>query len=337
MYCYRCGNKLPEESLFCNRCGTRVRTTPERMRNSNAFESGTGGQPTSSRTLSDARDYLPDYEDAYADSSPVEDEDDDEFDERPRPRPSGRPATRTPRTAGLTELSAGRSLPFNKSKHSPEADDESEYNSYGEFEDDLDETEEEAPEAEWEEDLHDQSDSEIEEANDEENEWMEDDDRPVRRRNRHPHPFRGAGETVIFSINPAFYPVATGYIVSAFTSLAIAAILSFFHVSLWVVFGAAIITFVPSIIRHIRHLHTVFTLTTIKLEISEGLFSKTTRNIPLRHIQDVSVRENFKERMMGIGDIIVDNAAIDSSLILHNVNDPRQYSDLILEQLERWN
>jgi len=25
MYCYRCGNQLPEASLYCNRCGTRVR------------------------------------------------------------------------------------------------------------------------------------------------------------------------------------------------------------------------------------------------------------------------------------------------------------------------
>lgn len=41
--------------------------------------------------------------------------------------------------------------------------------------------------------------------------------------------------------------------------------------------------------------------------------------------------------MLGIGDIIVDTPAMDSKLILNNVNNPRHYADLILEQLERWN
>ena len=365
MYCYRCGNKLPEESLFCNRCGTRVRTTPERMRNSNPFDSRAGGQGSSARRLSEANSYLLEDEGyaasgaANADDWPDEDDladgnaladgdylaDRDKIDDRPRPRPSGKPAARSTRTA---RLPVSRPTPFKKGGASTNSavgrDDEPD----DEFEEELEylpshegheDPDDEADDIDWADEEDDQSDEDDAEPEleDEEPEGEPDVRRPGRRRRSHSHPFRASGETVIFSINPAFHPVAMGYIVSSFISLAIAAILSFFHVSLWVVFGAAIIAFIPSIIKHIRHVHTVFTLTTIKLEISEGLFSKTTRNIPLRHIQDVSVRENFKERMMGIGDIIVDNAAIDSSLILSNVNDPRQYSDLILEQLERWN
>jgi membrane protein YdbS with pleckstrin-like domain len=327
------------------------------MRNSNPFDSRGGGQGSSARRPSEANSYLLEDEGyvassaADADDRPYEEDmpagydlaygddlaDGDKIDDRPRPRPSGKPAARSARTA---RLPVSRPTPYKKGalstnsavRRDDEPDDEFEEEledlpDHEELHDDLDD---EADDIDW-------ADEEDTEPEDEEPEWEPDVRRPGRRRRDHSHPFRATGETVIFSINPAFHPVAMGYIVSSFISLAIAAILSFFHVSLWVVFGAAIIAFIPSIIKHIRHVHTVFTLTTIKLEISEGLFSKTTRNIPLRHIQDVSVRENFKERMMGIGDIIVDNAAIDSSLILSNVNDPRQYSDLILEQLERWN
>jgi uncharacterized membrane protein YdbT with pleckstrin-like domain len=142
---------------------------------------------------------------------------------------------------------------------------------------------------------------------------------------------------VIFSINPAFYPVTSSYVLSIFSALLLAMIISFFNGGFFLAMAIASIAFVPSFIKHIRHIHTIFTLTSIKLEISEGLFSKSTRNIPLRHVQDVAVRENFKERMLGIGDIIVDTPAMDSKLILNNVNNPRHYADLILEQLERWN
>jgi membrane protein YdbS with pleckstrin-like domain len=326
------------------------------MRNSNPFDSRAGGQGSSSRRVSEANSYLLEDEgytaSSAADADDWPDEDDlpygDEIDEQPRPRPSGKPAARSARTA---RLPGNRPTPFKKGPPSTnsavgrddepddEFEEELEYLPSDEGHEDFEDPDDEADDIDWvdeEDDQSDEDDAEPESEN-EEPEWEPDVRRPGRRRRSQSHPFRATGETVIFSINPAFHPVAMGYIVSSFISLAIAAILSFFHVSLWVVFGAAIIAFIPSIIKHIRHLHTVFTLTTIKLEISEGLFSKTTRNIPLRHIQDVSVRENFKERMMGIGDIIVDNAAIDSSLILSNVNDPRQYSDLILEQLERWN
>jgi len=149
-------------------------------------------------------------------------------------------------------------------------------------------------------------------------------------------PYRGPRENVVFSINPAFYPVTSAYIISTFVSLLLAAVVSFLDLGFLVALGGVIISFIPSVIRHIQHVHTIFTLTNVKLEISEGLFSKTTRNIPLRHIQDVSVRENFKERVLGIGDIILDTPSMETRLRLNNVNNPRHYADLIIEQLEKW-
>jgi membrane protein YdbS with pleckstrin-like domain len=144
-------------------------------------------------------------------------------------------------------------------------------------------------------------------------------------------------EQVVFSINPASYPVTTGYLVSSFFAVVLTAGLAYFNVNLLFVLLTAVVTFIPAIVRHIQHIHTVFTLTTFKLEVSTGLLSKKTQNIPLRHIQDVSVRESLSERLLGIGDIIVDAPAMESNTTLSNVREPRRYADLILGQIQRWN
>ena len=265
MFCYRCGNRLPEESIFCNRCGIRLQSTTERMRNSKPFD-----YPVSSA--------------------------DDEVGDAPPRAPRQAPPPRSGR-----RLVEEDPEDFEVEKEWEAVDSP--------FADDFDEEEpEDEPEDEYES---------IEA------------DPPV-------HSYRGPRERVIFSINPAFYPVSSAYVLSTFAALLLVIIIAYFNGGFLLSLGCAMVTFVPSVIKHIRHIHTIFTLTTIKLEISEGLFSKSTRNIPLRHIQDVAVRENFKERLLGIGDIVVDTPSMESRLILNNVNNPRHYADLILEQLERW-
>ncbi len=153
-----------------------------------------------------------------------------------------------------------------------------------------------------------------------------------RTRNQARHP----GEKEIFTIHPTFYPVFAAYFVSVGASLIVAAIVAYLRLSFWVALIFATIFMIPAIMRHIRLVHTVYTLTTTKVEVSAGLFSKISRNIPLQHIQDVSVSETFKERVLGIGDVIIDTAALDTTISLENIHTPRKYADLILDQLQRW-
>ena len=263
MFCYRCGNRLPEASIFCNRCGIRLQTTTERMRNSKPFDIP-------------ASEY-----DRHQDS---------------------------------------RNIAANRAAQRYEVEE-----SLDEFEDsDVDLDPDFEVEDEWE-----SHDAEVDLVDDEEEEEEIEVAPPA-------HSYRGPKERVIFSINPAFYPVSSAYVLSTFVALLLAMIVAYFNGGFLLALGSAMISYVPSVIRHIRHIHTIFTLTSIKLEISEGLFSKSTRNIPLRHIQDVAVRENFKERLLGIGDIVVDTPSMESRLMLNNVKNPRHYADLILEQLERY-
>lgn len=143
-------------------------------------------------------------------------------------------------------------------------------------------------------------------------------------------------EQVIFRINPAFYEVGLTYFWAVALSLILTALIALAKGPLsWAVIGAAVF-FIWPIIRHIEHSHTVYTLTNIKVEIRSGVFSTSTQNIPLRHIQDVTVSETLKERLIGIGDILIDSAALESKVAMNNIRNPRQYADLILEQLQYW-
>jgi uncharacterized membrane protein YdbT with pleckstrin-like domain len=79
-------------------------------------------------------------------------------------------------------------------------------------------------------------------------------------------------------------------------------------------------------------------LTDSKVEIDEGLMSKTTRNIPLRIIQDVTVSANFMQRMLGFGNIIIENAnENDTKIVLKNINSPKEYASALLKQMRRLN
>jgi hypothetical protein len=66
-------------------------------------------------------------------------------------------------------------------------------------------------------------------------------------------------------------------------------------------------------------------------------WSRTTRNIPLSKVQDVTVSASIPQRLLGFGDIIVDNASeLGGSTVMHNISKPRHYADLLLRELRRW-
>ena len=140
-------------------------------------------------------------------------------------------------------------------------------------------------------------------------------------------------DQVIFSITPTFYEVLPSYLVAAALSLIVTAGVAYVRGILGIALIAAAILFIRPILRHMRLRRTVYTLTGAKLEIRTGIFSKDTKSIPLRHIDNVEVSETLKERLMGIGDVLIDSAALDTKMVLNNINNPRKYADLIMEQL----
>ena len=144
-------------------------------------------------------------------------------------------------------------------------------------------------------------------------------------------------DQVIFSITPAFYEVLPSYLVAIALSLIVTAGVAYARGSLGIALIAAAVFFIRPIIRHMRLKRTVYTLTGAKLEIRTGIFSKDARNIPLRHIDNVEVSETLKERLIGVGDVLIDSAALDTKMVMNNVKNPRKYADMIMEQLQYMN
>jgi hypothetical protein len=68
------------------------------------------------------------------------------------------------------------------------------------------------------------------------------------------------------------------------------------------------------------------------------LISHTTRNLPLRSIQDVIIKATVPQRLLGFGDIVIENATEeDEEIVLKNINSPKKYADILLKQMRRLN
>jgi uncharacterized membrane protein YdbT with pleckstrin-like domain len=80
-----------------------------------------------------------------------------------------------------------------------------------------------------------------------------------------------------------------------------------------------------------------YTLTDSKIEIDTGFISQTTRNLPLRNIQDVTVKTTVFQRLCGFGDLVIDNAnETGGPTVLDNIPEPRRHMDMLLRELRRW-
>jgi membrane protein YdbS with pleckstrin-like domain len=158
-------------------------------------------------------------------------------------------------------------------------------------------------------------------------------DYPERRDKDHREDFADPDQ-VIFSITPAFYEVLPSYLLAVVLSLIVTIGVGYTRGSLGIALIAAAILFIRPIVRHVRLRRTVYTLTATKLEIRTGILSKDAKNIPLRHIDNVEVSETLKERLIGIGDVLIDSAALDTKMVLNNIRDPRKYADIIMDQLQ---
>ena len=141
----------------------------------------------------------------------------------------------------------------------------------------------------------------------------------------------------IFSITPTLKFVYVGYLIAVIAAFALVVIVSLFlasmvPVTVSVILGMALLL-VP-FYYHLRKKLIRYTLTDTTIEIDRGLISRTTQNIPLRRIQDVTVSATMAQRMLGFGDVIIDNASEDGGkVVLDDIDSPRKYADLVLRQM----
>lgn len=142
----------------------------------------------------------------------------------------------------------------------------------------------------------------------------------------------------IFSITPTVKFVMVGYAATVVAAFVLVALVSLFLPVVGtipaVIVGLALLL-IPAF-YHVRKKLVRYTLTDTMIEIDRGLISRTTQNIPLRRVQDVTVTAGVVQRMLGYGDIEIDNASDGGGkIILDDIDSPKKYSELILRQMRQ--
>jgi len=144
-------------------------------------------------------------------------------------------------------------------------------------------------------------------------------------------------ESVIFTVRPTMLFIKIGYALSVLGAVLLTIglnMVQMVNIPLYISLPIALSLLLIPAYYHLKRNMVRYTLTDSKIEIDYGLIARTTRNIPLVKIQDVTVSASIFQRILGFGDVVVDNASeIGGTTILHNINNPRQYSDLILREM----
>ncbi len=141
-------------------------------------------------------------------------------------------------------------------------------------------------------------------------------------------------EIKVFSISPTLMFVKMGYVLAALGVLLLVALLATFEIGFLISALVALPLFLIPGYYHLRQKMVRYTLTDAKIEIDEGFIFQNSRNVPLRSIQDVSVSSTITQRMLGFGNLDIDNASEDGGKItLRNIDSPKKYADAVLKQM----
>ena len=144
-------------------------------------------------------------------------------------------------------------------------------------------------------------------------------------------------ERTIFTVRPTMLFIKLGYGLAVLGALGLVFLLALIDVPAYISIAIGLALLLIPAFFHLRRNRVRYTLTDSKIEIDTGLIARNTRSIPLSKIQDVTVSASIPQRILGFGDLIVDNASEPgATTVLHNIRKPKHYADLLLRQLRRW-
>lgn len=145
-------------------------------------------------------------------------------------------------------------------------------------------------------------------------------------------------EREIFKVRPTLFFIKIGYGLAALGAVIVIILLAaFISAPWWIAVPIALAMLLIPAYYHVKRNMIEYTLTNHKIEIDEGFIARTTRNLPLRNIQDVTVSSSIFQRLLGYGNVVIDNASeLGGSTTMRNIQNPRQYADLLLRELRRF-
>jgi len=143
-------------------------------------------------------------------------------------------------------------------------------------------------------------------------------------------------EQIIFTVRPTLIFIKIGYALAVLGAIALVVLLAQIPAPAYISIPLALCLLLIPAWYHLKRNMIRYTLTDSKVEIDTGLIARTTRNIPLTKIQDVTVSASIPQRLLGFGDLLIDNASeLGGTTVLRNISRPRRHADLLLRELRR--
>lgn len=103
---------------------------------------------------------------------------------------------------------------------------------------------------------------------------------------------------------------------------------------LGVVAVVAVGVIVQSAARLLQLLFTRYAVTSKYLIVERGILSRARKTIPLERIQDAATTQSAIERLLGIGDVVVETAGEQGAAELHDLPHCKVYQEAILRAAE---
>lgn len=137
-------------------------------------------------------------------------------------------------------------------------------------------------------------------------------------------------------INPTLKFIKIGYGLAAVGAIFLVSILALTPIPTWIAVVFGLMLFLIPAYYHLQQRLISYSLSDQCIEVDTGLISRTTRNIPLTRIQDVTVTSGALQRLLNYGDVVIDNASEDGGkLVIRNIDSPREYADRLLGHMRR--
>jgi uncharacterized membrane protein YdbT with pleckstrin-like domain len=133
-----------------------------------------------------------------------------------------------------------------------------------------------------------------------------------------------AGEEIIFQGHPSWRAILGFYLKGLAVAIVLGVIAKLIGQGSGTVFLIILVVLaVTVLIGFVKRVATTYTITTRRLNIKRGIFSREIQETRLERVQNVNYRQSVYQRLMQIGDVDFDTAATDDyNFIFIGVADP---------------
>jgi len=103
----------------------------------------------------------------------------------------------------------------------------------------------------------------------------------------------------------------------------------------WWLAAIPLIVFLPPLKMHLKRRLVTLRFQNDHLILETGFFSRTRRTLDTAKVQDVTVRQSFGQRLLGVGDLMLESAGDAGIMGIPNLDRPHQIADAIIKSSRR--